>query len=1097
MCATGSLPLAARVIAQRLPALATMANGLRRCPWHTLVTAALFVTCGLRAEDAVPDAEKLKFFEQKVRPLLIDNCLKCHNEKKQKANLRMETLAGFLKGGDTGPAIVPGKPAESLLVKAVSYKDEDLFMPPKDKLTGDGGKMAAEDIATLTEWVQMGAPWTEGSSLAGEHKRRHITEADKKFWSFVPVKDAPPPAVTDAWVKNDIDKFIFAKLKAEEIAPSPEAEKAALIRRATYDLHGLPPTPEEVDAFVADTSPDAYEKLVDRLLASPRYGERWGRHWLDLVRFAESDGFKQDAFRPNAWPYRDYVIKAFNDDKPYDRFVTEQLAGDEIAPDDPDVLVATSYLRQSMYEYNQRDVPKQWSEYLNDITDVTGDVFLGLGMGCARCHDHKFDPILQSDYFQLQAFFSGILPRNDMVLATPKQKEEHAAKMKIWEEKTADIRAEIAAIEKPFLDRVAKPALSKFPPETREMIEKPADKRSPYECQIAELAYRQVTEEQRQIDGKIKGADREKWTAAKRKLAEFDDVKPKPLPPAFIATDVGPVGPPAIIPGDKKKRTFEPGFLTILGAEVPQISALPNSTGRRTALAKWITRPDNPLAARVMVNRIWQYHFGRGIASNTSDFGKLGEKPTHPELLDYLAANFVKNGWSIKKIHRLMMTSATYRQSGVQPTPAVAKLKDPDNRWLWRMTTRRLDAEQIRDAMLAVSGELSLDAGGPSVDFIAPRRGVFTKALRNTRDPFNEAFDGADGITTTPSRSTTTTPTQSLLLINGGWPLQRAENFAARLRNMKVKDNEQLVTQAYRLAFGRMPDAAERAAALKFLTRKSSETAPGAEPGGVMLSDKIVTEAMPHRGSQAIHVRNGNPEDMLRAADTPALPSEDFTVEAVVQLDSIYDDAKVRVIASQWSGNQAHTGWSFGVTSEKSKHEPRNLILQLVGKESYEVIPSDLRVELNKTFYLAVSVKLADTSAAGITFFLRDLTDPDAPLRTANVPHKTTGGYHSKLPLTIGGRDGHGWDGLIDEVRLSKAALTKEQILLNDPDLKTNVVADWRFDENPGVLKDSAGYQPDLTRGGPGKPQPPKANDNFLIDFCHVLLNANEFLYVE
>ncbi len=417
------------------------------CAMAALTVAVTTLATSLVAHAAdgpvLSPARQQQFFESQVRPLLADNCFNCHAEKKQKGGLRLDSAASLLKGGKHGAVITPGKPELSKLITAVSYKDEDLQMPPDDQLS-------AAQVAVLTQWVRMGAPWpaTAGPLAAsiGPRKHRVITDADRKFWSFQPVKDPTVPvfdgaADLDRWCRDPIDRFVAAKLRNEGLTPAPEADRVTLIRRATFDLHGLPPTPAEVEAFVNDPDPDAYEQLIDQLLASPRYGERWGRHWLDLVRYAESDGFKQDAYRPNAWPYRDYVIKAFNDDKPYDRFVTEQLAGDETAPGDPDALVATGYLRHGVYEYNQRDVPKQWSQMLNDETDVTADVFLGVSMGCARCHDHKFDPILQTDYFRLQAFFAPMLPRDNLARASTEEQRQYESAKAHWDDETAAIRA--------------------------------------------------------------------------------------------------------------------------------------------------------------------------------------------------------------------------------------------------------------------------------------------------------------------------------------------------------------------------------------------------------------------------------------------------------------------------------------------------------------------------------------------------------------------------------------------------------------------------------------------------------------------------------
>lgn len=659
------------------------------------------------------------------------------------------------------------------------------------------------------------------AGLVGKH--RTITAEDHEFWSLQPLRNPPVPDVANAgWCRNAIDRFVLQKLESEHLSPAPEAGRAVLIRRATFDLIGLPPTPEQVDAFVQDRSPDAYEKVIDRLLASPQYGERWGRHWLDLVRYAESDGFKQDAYRPNAWRYRDYVIRSFNEDKPYDRFVKEQLAGDELWPDDPDALIATGYLRHGLYEYNQREVPKQWSQILMDVTDVTGDALLGLSMQCARCHDHKFDPILQTDYFRLQAFFAPMLPRNDWPVATQEQKAEYETARAAWEEKTESIRAKMRAIEQPGIESAAKATIKKFPEETQSILHKPAADRTPQEEQWAQLAMRQVYDSSENPQAKVRAKDKEEYAELNKELASYDSIKPEPLPLALVATDVGPVAPPICVPGHSD-QPLEPGIPVVLeDGHGLSIAPSASSTGRRTALADWITRPSNPLSTRVIVNRIWQYHFGRGLVATPSDFGHLGTPPTHPKLLDWLASRFVSDGWSLKTLHRLIMTSASYRQAATREAPEMARTKDPEDRWLWRCDTRRLDAEQIRDAMLVVSGELKPEAGGPSVDANTPRRSVYTKVLRNHPDPLLEAFDSPDSFGSVCTRNVTTTPTQSLLLINGDWPLKRAAAFARRVRaQAKSADPGALIEYAYRLAYGRAPQADERQSAIDFL--KSGE----------------------------------------------------------------------------------------------------------------------------------------------------------------------------------------------------------------------------------------------------------------------------------
>jgi hypothetical protein len=1070
-------------------------------PRYCLSLAAL--TAALAAPDArpvtagEPTKEQAAFFETKVRPVLAEHCFKCHSdaEKKRKGGLAVDSLPALLQGGETGPAVVPGKPEKSLLITAVQHGDE-LKMPPK-------GKLPAADIETLAAWVKMGAPWPNAAS-GGTAKRKPgtITDEDRKWWAFQPVKR---PAVPDvAGANNPIDAFVRARLAKEALTPAPDASRTVLIRRLTFDLHGLPPTPEEVAAFEADRSPNAYDKLVDRLLASPRYGERWARHWLDLVRYADSDGYRIDDYRPHAWRYRDYVIRAFNADKPYDRFVKEQLAGDELFPGDPDALVATGYLRHWIYEYNQRDVRTQWEIILNDVTDTTGDVFLGMGLQCARCHDHKFDPLLQKDYFRLQAFFANILPREDLPAATEQEKAEYAARLRAWEQKTGAIRAEIDQIEGPYRKRAADAAIGKFPPETQEMIRKPAKERTPFEHQIAELAYRQVTYEFDRLERTLKGTDKERVLALRRELAKFDGLKPPPLPVAFAATDVGPTAPPTLVP-KKGKDPVEPGVLTLLDPSpmaVGPVPTAPNSTGRRATLANWLTRPQNPLTARVMVNRIWQQHFGHGLAANASDFGKLGDPPTHPELLDWLASEFVEHGWSIKHVHRLIVTSATYRQSSDHPAAAGGRIKDPANELYWRGTVRRLDAEQIRDALFAVTGELDLTAGGPGVASGDPRRAVYTRQMRNTRDPLLDVFDAPLGFNSASSRDTTTTPIQSLTLANNQQLLRRAKALSDRLEKEHPGDDAAKLDRAYRLTFGRPPTPEEAAAARGFLAEQAKRIDPkrSGSAAAAFVGGKI-----PYRDGQAADLRmdTGHPGFPVPHADT--LPKDDFTVEAFIYPRSVADTAAVRTIAGKWAGSTKEPGWGFAVTGKGSRRKPQTLVMQMIGKKGdgsigEDAVFSDQHIALNKPYYVAAAVKLATATEPGlITFYVKDLSNDDEPLLTAKVKHAITGGLANNQPLVLGnrGKGTAGFDGLLDDVRLSDTALGVDQLLFTHEGTNRHTVGYWQFEAKPDVFRDATGHGLDI------KPAPPSAASARNLqkaawnDLCHVLLNASEFLYVE
>ena len=1057
-----------------------------------------------RAAPAAPPAafsrEQIQFYEQQAQPILADNCYKCHSHQadKIKGDFLLDSREALLKGGETGPAVVPGEPEKSLLIKAVRHIDEDLQMPPKKKLSD-------QQIAVLVQWVKLGVPYSATSPIASAPRYKKLTDEDRKWWSFQRVRAVQPPPVKDGgWARNEIDRFVYAKLQEPGLRPAAEADRRTLLRRLYLDLIGLPPTAEESDTFVSDKSPDAYEKRVDQLLADSRYGEKWARHWLDLVRYAESDGYKSDGFRPNSWRYRDYVIRSLNADKPFDRFLEEQIAADELWPNDPEALVGLSYLRLWIYEYNQRNVKGQWASILNDITDVTGDAFLGLGLQCARCHDHKFDPILQKDYYRFQAFFAALEPKERAVLATPEQLRDYEGQMAIWEAKTAAIREQIEALEGPVREKTARAVIDKLPKEIQAIMVKPAKERSPYEQQVYDLAYRQVTDEDEKLDGKFKGADKAKLDALRDELARFDETRPKALPETLLVADVGPVAPPVTIPKDRSQTPIDPGFLTVLDEAPAKVMALARSTGRRAALAQWITRPDNPLTARVLVNRIWQRHFGRGLVATASDFGHLGELPTHPELLDWLAHDFVSHGWSLKRLHRLIVTSATYRQSSVPPSsvagasdPHSAAMVDAANKLLWRQNLRRLESDQIRDAMLWASGELDLKTGGASVEPSKPRRTIYTKWLRNSRDPLLEAFDPPDPYLSTPQRNVTTTPLQSLALLNGPYALQRAQALARRIQKLNPADPSQAARAAYRFVFGRQPSAAETARSVAFLadqtsriTRTDSKLAAAA------------TATMPGRPGTAAVFRPENGQTRLQVPDNHLMPQYDFTLEAFVLLKSADQGDALRTVVSRWDGRNNQPGWSLGVTGDTAG-PVHSLALQLIGDPAedgeggYELITSGLRLELNQPYYVAVSVRIGDTSESGVTFYTKELAER-AELRTAHAPHHVTANHQSNLPLIIGGRDPEKrqvWDGLIDDVRLSGQALKAEELLIAHEAARESTIGYWRF-EDSDPLKDSSpngcNIRPEVSPAAASD-----ASTAALVDLCHVLLNSNEFLYVD
>lgn len=1065
--------------------------------WSILVSGVLAGSL----EAATVSAAQRALFEDKVFPILQGKCFECHSHagNKMKGGLVLDTLGGFLSGGDTGPAIVIGKPDDSLLIKAVRHTDEHLKMPAKKP------KLSDEEIDYLAEWIRQGAIWPD-ADLTKFKPRGKITDEDRKWWSFQPLKQPAVPQVKDnGWSKNEIDRFIFARLEKEGLKPAGETERAALIRRATFDVLGMPPTPGEVDNFIHDPSPDAYEKLIDRLLASPRFGERWARHWLDLVRYADSDGYRLDEYRPLSWRYRDYVVKSFNMDKPYDLFVKEQLAGDELYPDNPDALIATGYLRHWIYEYNNRDVRGQWTTIMNDLTDTTGDVFFGLSMQCARCHDHKYDPILQKDYYRLQAFFAPIMPREDLIAATDEEKTEYNTKLAKWETKTAEIRKEIEEIEAKYRPAAAKKAIIMFPEDIQEMIAKPVSERTPLEHQLAELAYRQVTYEYDRMERTIKGDDKDRYLALKKQLSQFDKEKPGALPVALAATDLGAKAPPVYIP-KKGKEPVEPGFLSVLderAADIKPVPTAPNSTGRRAALANWLTQPDNPLTARVIVNRIWQYHFGHGLASSASDLGKLGDVPSHPDLLNWLAVDFVKNGWSLKKLHKTILMSATYREAVTSPQMEVGKMKDPENKLYWRGNVRRLDAEQIRDAIFSVTGEMESKAGGPGVIPTEPRRSIYTRIMRNTRDPLIDVFDAPLWFNSVSARDTTTTPVQSLLLINSQFMLQRAKAFADRLEKEGSADEGRLVDYAFQLAYGRSPTPKETTAAVQFIKEQEERIDPvrAGSAKAAFLYDKL-----PYRDGQAALVSPEGPQSRFEVPPSGILPTNEFTIEAFVLVRSVYENGSVRTVAANWSGANTQPGWAFGITGKQSRRKPQTLVLQLTGmklngKVDNEAIFSDQHIQLDKPYYIAAAVKLAkDGNPGEVSFYVKDLSNDDEPLLIANISHTVTGGYASKLPFTIGGRMGQGqsfFDGLIDDVRLSNKALGVDQILFTSETLNKYVVGYWQFEAKPDVFRDATGHGLDIKPSSTFAKTKVDVHKSALMDFCHILLNSNEFLYVE
>ncbi|MBL8175668.1 MAG: DUF1553 domain-containing protein [Bryobacterales bacterium] len=684
-------------------------------------------------------------------------------------------------------------------------------------------------------------------ALAGtEPKQKEFTAMQKRWWAFQPVaKPAVPAVKNQAWVKNDIDAFILAKLEAKGIAPNASADKITLLRRASLDLTGLPPTPEQVQAFVADESKEAWAKVVDRLLASERYGERWARHWLDLARYADSEGFKADETRPNVWRYRDYVIRSFNEDKPYDRFVKEQIAGDELYPNDAQALVATGFNRHFPDESNARNLMQRRQELLQDVTDVVGVTFMGLTMGCAKCHDHKFDPILQKDYYRLQAFFANTRIEDSAALVSKAERQAYEQKRAVWDEKTKTIRAEMAKLVEPARQQFWKDGYDKFPPEVQAALDVPAEKRNPFQWHMYYKAKPQVEISDEAAAKKLKGEPLKQYKALQAQLAKFDSIKPGELPVAQTMIDNESDAPQTHVlsVGNYAVPQYEvaPGFLSILDPAPAKITKAETGSGRRSALANWLADAQNPLSTRVMVNRVWHYHFGRGIVGTPSDFGVMGERPTHPELLDYLTAQFTGNGWSVKNLHRTIMLSAAYRQSS-NHNEAAAKA-DPENKLFWRFQRRRLEGETVRDAILQVAGALNTKMYGPGVFPPLPpgmvtrggwkteedasesnRRSVYVFVRRNTRYPMFESFDMPDTHESCARRNNTVSAGQALELMNNELVLGWAKDLAKRVQNDAGMSAASQVERAWRLVYARAPQTEETKAALDFLKQHDQIT---------------------------------------------------------------------------------------------------------------------------------------------------------------------------------------------------------------------------------------------------------------------------------
>lgn len=764
----------------------------------------LFPACGLvglllgsLAHGAEPTAEQIRFFETNIRPIFAEHCIKCHGPEKQWSNFRLDSREALLKGGDFGEGAVPGKPAESLLIKAVRQVDEELSMPPKSKLSD-------RQIADLETWVQQGAAFPAAETAEAQSRYR-----DPKHWAFQPVAATQPPAVKDTnWVQSPIDNFILAKLEADGLAPAPIADKRALIRRATFDLTGLPPTPAEIDAFLQDDHPQAFARVVERLLNSPAYGERWGRHWLDVARYADSNGLDENVAHGNAWRYRDYVINAFNTDKPFRQFVHEQIAGD-LLPASNDAqrreqLVATGFLAIGPKVLAEPDESKMEMDVIDEQLDTLGKAFLGLTLGCARCHDHKFDPIDTADYYALAGVFKStrtmesfkkVAKWHENVLPDAEAQARDAAHKQQVAEKKAAIQALIDAAT----------ATVKANAKPDETLPEKLEPLFPAETQAQLKQMREA-------------------------LAALEKAAPE-MPTAmgateFTVTDVAiHIRGSHLKLGDVTPRRVPVVFTSV---ETPEFTT---SQSGRLELAQWLTDPKHPLTYRVLVNRVWRWHFGKGLVRTPDNFGMLGDAPTHPELLDWLAQRFVEDGTSLKELHRLIMLSSVYQQSSI-PAAATAE-RDPENRLWGRAEVHRLEAEAVRDALLAVSGELDPTLGGSLLtvknrayffdhtskdltNYATARRSVYLPVVRNNLYDVFQLLDFPDAAVTNGDRATTTVAPQALLMLNSELVAQASSRLAERIQ-AAAPENQVRIAKLYTLAYGREPSADEQAAGEQFL----------------------------------------------------------------------------------------------------------------------------------------------------------------------------------------------------------------------------------------------------------------------------------------
>ena len=906
----------------------------------TAYVACVLISAGLRpatlrAEDELENAQQLEFFEKQVRPLLVTHCYECHAGQKIKGGLSVESRHRMIQGGDTSGAIVPSDPDKSLLIEAVRYQNPDLQMPPKNRLSNS-------EIAILERWILDGAvdPRSDdvaqsmGADAAGAAVGMSI-EAGRDFWSFRPVANPPIPNVSDpSWVRTPIDAFVLAKLDEQRLQRAPQADRRTLIRRVYFDLIGLPPTPEEIDSFVNDPSSDAYERLVQRLLASPHYGIRWGRHWLDVARYADSNGLDENLAFGNAWRYRDYVVDAFNDDKPFDRFLVEQLAGDLLPEANRETKTATGFLVLGAKVLAEPDRQKLEMDSIDEQLDATGKAFLGMTLGCVRCHDHKFDPIKQTDYYALAAIFKSTKTFGDSNTGAIKHWHEHSfatdpqrAALKELDAKIAKATAAANAFRAATMSAIRDAARDKateyllaatrFQP-TASLTEVAAiavplglHPRILHHCRL-HLHYHpddpllarwhQLSGSTEEIEQHYRGLFSEVQAALAKDpgLQKFDDeelerarvalhdlsgflaVPPVPefafdqqqfaeydhlMEHARIIESEAPDEDAAMGVTDAEIKSSLPihirgshlNFGDLVDREFPKVMRtstvrpiFPSNQSGRLQLAQWMASTQHPLTARVYVNRIWRWHFGTGIVKTTENFGVLGDQPSHPELLDWLARYLMQSSWSTKKLHRLILASSTYQmashQMASQGSDPKAEGLDPENRLLWKFPIQRLDAEQIRDSMLMVAGRLDLSPLGgkaiplrnrqfvfnhTSVDhtkYDSLRRAIYLPVIRNNLYTFFSQFDFPDPTMPTGDRASTVVAPQSLLLMNSDLVIDSAEAFASELLASTIDQSER-IDLAYQRALGRHATDDETKRAIDFVESLKKGSGPNGRNG--------------------------------------------------------------------------------------------------------------------------------------------------------------------------------------------------------------------------------------------------------------------------